>query len=444
MCASPVFPGDMATQTGAPETGSFPGEVEDRPGGWIRPVLPLAIICCLAELSYAVVNILAIPAYISKGVGLGAHVGTIMGAFLLAEALGRPGLGALSDVFGRKPLMVAGPLMSGAASLLLLTTVNPYLLVGVRILDGLGAAAFWPAIFAAVGDATAGRNRSAGMSVLNVSYMVGLAFGPLVGGWVNSLASSPGNPSYSAAFYLSAGLFSLTALAALAFVRGGRPGQAASPPEGLIEERWTGLRPMLQAAVMVWRLLIIAFTTFLGIGMLIPVVELYALDRFGIDQKTFGSLFLVPAVLIGLLAVPLGRLGDRWGRLRSVRVGVFLCGVSLWCVPLVPSYHILAGGALIVGVGFLLAFPAWMALLTEVVGEEQRGSVLGAAGMAQGFGAILGAVLGGRLYHADGPIFGIHQHDFPIYAAAASLLLSFVLTMLFVREPARRSSPEAA
>jgi MFS family permease len=172
-----------------PGADAEPGVV---PGGWIRPVLPLAVICCLAELSYAVVNVLAIPAYISKGVGLGAHVGTIMSAFLLAEALGRPGLGTLSDLFGRKPLMVAGPLMSGAASLLILTTVNPFLLVLVRIFDGLGAAAFWPAIFAAVGDATPGRHRSSGMGMLNVSYMVGLAFGPLVGGWVNSLAGSPG------------------------------------------------------------------------------------------------------------------------------------------------------------------------------------------------------------------------------------------------------------
>jgi hypothetical protein len=81
-----------------PGADAEPGVV---PGGWIRPVLPLAVICCLAELSYAVVNVLAIPAYISKGVGLGAHVGTIMSAFLLAEALGRPGLGTLSDLFGR-------------------------------------------------------------------------------------------------------------------------------------------------------------------------------------------------------------------------------------------------------------------------------------------------------------------------------------------------------
>ncbi len=411
--------------------------------GWLRPVLPLAVICCLAELSYAVVNVLAIPAYISKGVGLGAHVGTIMGAFLLAEALGRPGLGTLSDILGRKPLMVAGPLMSGAASLLLLTTADPFLLVGVRIFDGLGAAAFWPAVFAAVGDATPGRHRSSGMGMLNVSYMVGLAFGPLLGGWVNSLASAPGEPVYSAAFYLSAGLFALTALVALMFVPGGRPGSGSAGAEGSLEEKWTGLRPMLRAAAMVWRLLIIAFTTFLGIGLLIPVVELYALDRFGIDQKTFGSLFLVPAVLIGLMAVPLGRLGDRWGRLRSVRTGVFLCAVALWFVPVVPSYHILAAGALIVGTGFLLAFPAWMALLTEIAGEEQRGSVVGAAGMAQGFGAILGAVMGGRLYHVDAPILGIHPHDFPIYLAASFLLLSFVLTLLFVREPTSQQSGPA-
>lgn len=396
----------------------------------LRPVLALGLICALAELAYAIVNVLAIPVYVSKELGLGGFVGVVMGAFLLAEALGRLGLGALCDWVGRKPLIVIGPLVSGLASLAVIQTAHPAGLVLVRLVDGLGAAAFWPAVFAAVGDSTTEEHRGSGMSVLNVAYMVGLAFGPLAGGWVNTHFGTPANPVYHAAFYLSAGLFAAAALLSLLFVPRQAYGGVRREQTG---ERFTGLASMARAAMLAWRLLVLAFVTFLGIGLLIPTVELYALDRFGIDQKTFGTLFLIPAAVIALAAVPLGRLGDRWGRVRSIKAGMLLCGLSLWAVPLVGNYYVLSAGAIVVGLGFLLAFPAWMALLTEITDAQSRGSVLGAAGMAQGIGAISGAVAGGKLYHGAQVIPGVSAQDSPVFLAAALLTLSFVLAMAMLR-----------
>lgn len=403
-------------------------------------MITLGLICCLAELSYAVVNVLAIPAFVSREKGVGEYVGVIMGAFLLAEALGRLGMGALSDIVGRKPLLVLGPLVSGAASVLLIQTNTPLAMIGVRLVDGLGAAAFWPVVFAAVGDCTTEENRSAGMGVMNVAYMVGLAFGPLTGGWINRLYSTPGHTVYHAAFYLSAGLFAAGSLMSLLLVPDGHA-QARARRKASAED-FSGLATMARAALSVWRLLIVAFVTFLGIGILIPVVELYALDKYGIDQQTFGTLFVIPAVIIGLVAVPLGRMGDKWGRLRSVKVGMFLCAVAIGMVPAVESYYILAAGAIIVGIGFILAFPAWMALLADVCGSESRGSVLGAAGMAQGIGAILGAgaVAGGRIYHIHGLVLGVPAHEAPVLLSSALLGLGFILTLTVLKDFGRRSS----
>ncbi len=395
----------------------------------VRPVLALGAICAMAELAYSVVNILAIPVYVSKELGLGAFVGVVMGAFLLAEAVGRLVLGALSDYVGRRPLIVLGPLVSAAASLAVIHAGSPAALVLARVFDGLGAAAFWPALFAAAGDTTSEEDRGTGMSVLNVAYMVGLAFGPLAGGWINAEFGTPSRPVYHAAFYLSAGLFAAVALIGLLFA----PRQAYS---GLAHEagceRFAGAGSMARAAARAWRLLLLAFVTFLAIGLLIPVVELYALDRYGIDQKTFGSLFLAPAAVVALAAVPLGRLSDRWGRVRSIRAGMLLCALSLWAVPFVESCTVLSAGAILVGIGFLLAFPAWMALLTEITDAQSRGAVLGAAGMAQGFGAISGTVAGGKLYHGAGFLPGVSAHDGPVFLAAGLLTLSFLLATLLL------------
>lgn len=383
----------------------------------------------MGELAYAIVNVLAMPVFIAREKNLGAQLGLVMGAFLLTESVGRPFLGSLSDRFGRKPLIFAGALLSGTASVAIVFPDSLWLLVAIRLVDGFGAAAFWPSLFAAMGDATPTRRRGAGMGVMNVAYMVGLAFGPLAGGWVNEIAGTRENPVYHAAFFLAAGLFALACLMTLVFVPSRyNDNPAAEPKAGELVERFEGVSKLLAAAASVWRLLLIAGVVFFGIGLLIPTIQLYALDKFGITQKEFGELFLIPALLVGLIAIPLGSLGDVWGRLFSIRVGMALCAIGLWLVPVVDSQFILAGGAVFVGVGFLLAFPAWMALVTEVTGEDTRGSVLGAAGLAQGFGAMLGLNLGAYLYHLDMEMLGVATTDAPFYLAAAALSLSLGLT----------------
>lgn len=398
---------------------------------WMLPVAGLAITGGLAELAYSTVNILAIPAYISKGLGLGAFLGFIMGAFLLVEAVGRLGLGALSDRMGRRPLIVTGPLLSAMACVLLVHATGAFSLTAVRIFDGLGAAAFWPALFAAVGDRSPPDRRSASMGMLNVAYMVGLAFGPLMGGTVNAIFSTPERTAYTPAFYAAGVVFVLAAVTGAIFSPAGVQGRHVAA-EAFPGAESASAGSMLQAAGRVWPLLLVALVTFLGIGMLIPVVELFALDRYGITQQEFGVLFVAPAVVIALLAVPLGSLGDKWPRLRSIRLGLVMAAVALAAVPMVDGRVVLALGAMVVGAGFLLAFPAWMALLTEVTAESKRGAVLGAAGMAQGAGAIVGTWAGAHVYHAQGMVLGVHPHEAPFYLASALLGVAFLLAALVV------------
>ena len=168
------------------------------------------------ELAYSVVNILAIPVYVSMELGLGAFVGGD-GCVSACGGGGASGAGSAERLCGRRPLIVLGPLVSAAASLAVIHAGSPAALVLARVFDGLGAAAFWPALFAAAGDTTSEEDRGTGMSVLNVAYMVGLAFGPLAGGWINAEFGTPSRPVYHAAFYLSAGLFAAAALIGLLF-----------------------------------------------------------------------------------------------------------------------------------------------------------------------------------------------------------------------------------
>ena len=153
-----------------------------------RPLLAMGTAALLAELAYAILNLSALPMYMKFVVHAEQYWGMIFSTFLLTEATSRPALGALGDRIGRKPLMIAGPALTAVTSYLTIVLHGPWLIPGLivlRAIDGLGSGALWMNAFAAIGDLSDEDNRSTGMSLLNVTYMGGMALGFLMGGAAN-------------------------------------------------------------------------------------------------------------------------------------------------------------------------------------------------------------------------------------------------------------------
>ncbi len=184
----------------------------------------------------------------------------------------------------------------------------------------------------------------------------------------------------------------------------------------------------------------LAFVTFLGIGCISLLVKKFALDEYGMSETAFGALVLWPALAIAAVAVPAGLLADRWGKTRCVRLGFVLCALGLWGIPILHHLRVGIGGFMasagLLGVGFVLAFPAWLALLTELGGEKRRGTVFAAVSTAQGVGALGGVFIGTQLYDGVG-------HIAPFVAAAVLVTAGTLLTLVFVREGALKRSEES-
>ena len=418
-----------------------------------RAIVALGAIALLAELGYATMIQSALPPYVVKELKLGAAwLGWIMATFLLVEAVFRPSLGALGDRIGRKPLLVAGPIASCLSAFLIAGATDPRAILALRVLDGLGAAAIWPTAFALVGDTVEERNRSAAMSVLNVTYMSGIALGPLLGGVISQYTlGQPRDGAYvhhipllgrvvndyagsqRYVFYVVSLLFALTFLVAVMRLPSHKKQRGKQPEGGDSTERH--LVSLLRSIRAMPRLLVTVFLAFLGIGLLIPVVKLFAMDVLKLSEKGFGALLLPVAGALALLALPLGRLGDKWGKSESVKLGVSLSALAMWIIAIVrwaPGL-VLAGSLL--GVGFLIAMPAWLALISDLTSSSNRGQVLGAVGMAQGFGAIVGAVVAGYLYDGKPRIAGIDPRVAPLLASAVLLTVTALLTfVLFGRK----------
>ncbi|MCX6343774.1 MAG: MFS transporter [Armatimonadetes bacterium] len=397
-----------------------------------RSLLMLASAALLAELAYAVLNLSAMPMYVDKSLNLGKNWGFIFGTFLAVEALSRPALGALGDRIGRKPLMLAGPLITAITSYLTIVYRGPYVLyylIGLRVLDGLGSSALWMNAFAAVGDLVDDEHRSAALSVLNVTYMGGMALGFLLGGGANDYFHT-----LKASFYLASILFVLSFLVLLVFFpKLGKPHHVDIPGH----ETPPDFKPehILRSFKEVPDMVVMAMVTFLGMGMLTPIVKLYAIDHLMLTETQFGVAVAPIAAFMGIFAIPLGHLGDKYGKTSAVCWGLFASSIAMWVLALTKFLPLIGIAGILIGLGFTVAFPAWNALVISATDPKRRGEVLGAVGLAQGLAAMAGTLVGPLIYKSDAlsfPKLGVINYNVPFWISAILITAGTVISFTWV------------
>ncbi len=416
-----------------------------------RSLLSLGAAATLAELAYAILNLSALPMYVSFVLKQQAALGIVISTFLLTEALSRPWFGALGDRIGRKPLLIIGPAVTAVTAFLTIKLHGPFAIYGLLILkaiDGLGSGALWINAFAAVGDVVEEEHHSAAMSMLNVTYMSGIALGFLFGGLVNQVFHS-----YLASFYLVSALLigSVIIMAALLPKKIGGARVEPTPIHDHVELTTLEEQPkefklssILRGFKDVPDMLAVACVTFLGIGTLMPVVKLYAVQHLDLSETAFGLAVAPVAAAMGIFAVPLGRLGDKYGRCVAVCWGLFASAMALWVLALFRSTLLAGLAGIAIGLGFTVAFPAWMALVASATSADRRGEVLGAVGAVQGLAAIVGTALGGYMYSNDQlsfPRLGVVNYNVPFWWSA--ILMSAATVMGFTWMCGRHSSRDA-
>jgi MFS family permease len=439
------------------------------------PVLfRLACICVCAETAWATL-LIVMEFYFKEELMHGqaeqfiaSRVAMAFLAFAGFETFFKYPMGALADRYGPRPFVYMA-LGICIITPLLMMVLGQYwfLFLPLRAMDGFSAAALWPAMSALMARAVPREAKAAAMSVFNAAYCLGLAIGPMTGLALGHLLGSNRYVFPLCSLVMIVGL--LVARSALRSGMGDKP----APPEEREGHEVIARQSILRGRPMLVKMMILYALSQVAVGILAPTVPIYIDSQFGIKQKDLAALIAIPAVLVMMIAIPLGRAPDLIGRARAVwaSYGLAVFGMLLISVTslMQPTRNLLSlpvfafgAGVLLLSTSYILGTPAWLGLTSLQVDDRNQAKALSLMQTAQGFGVVVafGTVASAghlmtqwnkvhaALRHRAVEIGEVSKDAVPLsvwfWIATGVFALCLVGTLLFVREPEHTPHAEDA
>ncbi|WP_343950641.1 MFS transporter [Nonomuraea longicatena] len=353
-----------------------------------------------------------------------AAAGQLVTVFSLAFAIGAPFASVTTATWSRRRLLTGALLLFVAANWAAALTDSYALLMALRVVAALAAAAVVPAAYA-IATALAPEGRAGRYLALVMGGLTGsLAFGVPLGTWVG------GAFGWQATFVLG-GALGLIALIAIRVTLPDPPAAPAMP----IRER---IAPLARARVLLGLLGIVAIV--MGSMMLLTYLAPFLRDLAGVGATALGWVFVLAGVA-GLVGGQLGgRAADGWGADRALLAGVagftavMALFTGLWWLRPMPLLALLPLLALWAAVSWWIPPPAQTRLLALAGSAGPQALALNSSAVY--VGVSLGGAAGGLLLEAAGP--GVLPAGSAVVEVIA-LALFWTAARLARREEAGRS-----
>jgi DHA1 family tetracycline resistance protein-like MFS transporter len=362
-------------------------------------------------------------------------IGVFGTVFAAIQFFSSPVQGALSDRFGRRPVILLSCLGLGLDFVFMaLANTLPWLLVG-RIISGITSASFTTAN-AYVADVTAPENRAKSYGMLGAAFGLGFIVGPLLGGWL-------GDIHLRLPFWFAAGL------ALLNFCYGLFVLPESLPPEKrAVKFDWSHANPLgsmvlLKRYPQVFGLAAVVFIANLAHYVYPSIFVLFADYQYGWGPREVGWVLAAVGVCSVVVQAGLvGRLVHALGERRALLLGL-ACGVVGFTIYGFADL----GWMFLVGIPISaiwgLAAPSTQALITRQVGSDVQGRIQGALMSLVSMAGIIGpAIFAGSFGWFIGPHAPMHLPGAPFLIAAALLGVAVLIAWRYARVPAATAVAE--
>jgi DHA1 family tetracycline resistance protein-like MFS transporter len=404
------------------------------PAGGRRAALAFIFVTILLDMFALGLVIPVLPRLVEDFLGGDtAGAARIYGLFATVWAvmqfLSMPVMGALSDRYGRRRVILLSNLGLGLSYVLMALAPGLAWLFVARVVSGITAASVSTAM-AYVSDVTPAAGRAAAFGRTGIAIGLGFVLGPALGGLLGSV--DPRLP-----FWVAAGL-SLVNAAYGIFVL-----PESLPPERRRAFEWRRANPLgslalLRSSRVLAGLAGVMFLSNIAHTALPATFVLYAGYRFGWDAREVGfALAAVGASSALVQGAVVGPLVRRFGDRRVLLAGL-LCGTVGFCAYGLAPTGVLFLAAVPVVALWGLASPTAQGIMSQQVGASQYGELQGAAGAVMGVATMIGpAVFAATFAWFIG-------EGAPLHLPGAAYLLSALLLAAATALAARVTAVEVA
>jgi MFS family permease len=350
-------------------------------------LLRLGLISACAEMAWATL-ILVMEYYFKdtlfKGQAaqlIASRVAIALLAFTICETVLKVPMGRLSDRIGPRKVVIVALLFALCSPLLMTFSTQWWMFIPLRAIDGFAAAALWPSMSALMARSVSRNAKAAAMSVFNGAYCLGLAVGPLAGLYLGNLFGTN-----RWVFPLASLMLAIGAFTAWRVLRG----ETGAPPPRELHGVTVAHQSLFKGHPMLRKMMGIYALSQTAVGILATTLPLYLADQFHIEQADLPRMIVLPAIILAVIALPLGRVADSVGRPRAVWLSYIFATVGMGLVAAVRVEWVFGIGMLFLAISYILGTPAWLGLTSLQVHDRQQAEALSMMQTAQGIGVVVG------------------------------------------------------
>jgi len=321
-----------------------------------------------------------LPLYVERALDAGnVAVGVVVGSFAVGAIALRPAVGRVGDRLGRRPLLITGAVVVAVSILGQIWIDAIPGLVGLRLLGGLGEAAFFVGAATMITDMAPPARRGEAISFWSVAVYGGLGLGPPLGVWIEE------HHSFDTVWTV-AGALALGAFVLALFTRETRDPDLAvvTGPQPLINRN--ALIPGLFLAVCLAPL--IGFTAFGALYM----------EEIGL--RNAGLVYFVYGISVLVVRIVGAKVPDRLGPRIGGTVAAIGGGISGLVFALIANPVGVFIGAAILALGLSQLYPAATLLSLTDAPAGESASIIGTVCAFFDLASSVGPVLFGLMVTA--------------------------------------------
>jgi DHA1 family tetracycline resistance protein-like MFS transporter len=364
------------------------------------------------------------------------HVGTLSAIYTTMMFLCAPLLGALSDRFGRKPVLLVALAATVASNFWTALATSLVALFASRALGGVGGGSVAVAQ-TYLADVSNPEDRAKHFGLIGAAFGMGFIIGPAIGGWLGTYG--PQMP------FLASGVVALLNLLYGLFFMA-----ESHKAENRRAFRWVEANPMGWVVVLRRHRAVLGFAAALvwvwfGQQCMYNTWVLYTTHRFGWGPAENGLSLTVVGITTAIVQGALiGRLLPMLGETRAIVGGLTWSALILVAYGLAPQgwmmYAIIAIGS-VAGI----AGPSLQGLMSRQVGPSEQGAVQGAMTSLNSVTGIFGPLVANNLFaYVTAAHTPLHLPGAPFFLGALCTLVGAALTWRLLARPTEAPVPVEA